>query len=150
LAAAAADEFVVLLCRGRSGNAAHDGAGNGVLAPAEAANLVVLVWCSAKARFDGASAVGLAAAVAGEIVFSVCRGRSGNDARDEAGNGVLAPAEAANSVVLVRCSGGARSDGAGAVGLAAAAADGIVVLLCRDRLGNAPRDEAGNSVLVAT
>ena len=43
LAAAAADRSVVLRCRGRSGNAARDGAGNGVLAPAEAADLVVLL-----------------------------------------------------------------------------------------------------------
>jgi len=43
LAAAAADESVVLRCRGRSRDAARDGAGNGVLAPAEAADLVVFV-----------------------------------------------------------------------------------------------------------
>jgi len=43
VAAAATGEIVFLLCRGRSGGAARDGAGNGVFAAAEAADLAVLV-----------------------------------------------------------------------------------------------------------
>jgi len=43
LAAAAAGEITFLLCRGRSGDAARDGAGDGLLAAAAAADPVVLV-----------------------------------------------------------------------------------------------------------
>lgn len=149
MAAAAASEIVFSVCRGRSGNDAHNEAGNGVLAPAEKAESVVLVRCSGRARSDGASAVGLAAAAADEIVVLLRRDGSGNAARDGAGNRVLVAASAADSAVLVWCSGKARSSRAGAVGFAAAAADKVVISVCRGRSGNAARDGAGNVVLVA-
>jgi len=149
LAAAAADEIGFSLGRGRPGGAAHDGAGNGVLAAAGASDSSVLVCCSGEARFDRAGAVSLAAAVAGEIIVSLGRGRPGGAVRDGAGNGVLAAANTADSVVLVWCTGETRSDGAGAVGLAATVAGEIIVLLGRGRSGGAARDGAGNGVLAA-
>ena len=77
MAAAAADETVVSVCRDRSGNAARDGSGNGVLVAAAAADLVVVVLCSGGARSDEAGAFMLATvALSATLVLSRFSGAS--------------------------------------------------------------------------